>query len=104
MSVAEILEDGFVLPLARHGIAVQPRDASRRKRAVEFLLHLLGPHAQEIDMVARALGANARHLFRVAAVVAQQAPVALVIGQRQGAIHALHALAARATGDETRKE
>ena len=52
------------------------------KRAVQLLLHLLRADAQKVDVLALALGADAGHLFGVVAVVAQQAAVAPVIGQR----------------------
>ena len=54
-------------------------------------------------MLARALRADARDLLGVAAVVAQQAPVALVKGQGHGAVQALDALAARAARHKARK-
>ena len=49
------------------------------------------------------LGQTRRHLFGVAAVVAEQPAVALVIGQGERAVDALNALAAGAAGHEARK-
>src|SRR5215472_1787669 len=54
-------------------------------------------------MAALALRANARNFFGIAAVMAQEAPVALVIRQGERTVHALHALAAGAAGNEARK-
>ncbi len=49
------------------------------------------------------LGQRLGNLLGVAAVVAQQAAVALVISQGERAVDALHALAAGAAGDEAGK-
>jgi hypothetical protein len=82
-------------------LAIQPGDACGGEGAVQLLLHAFAAHAHEVDVLALALGAEARDLLGVAAVVAEQAPVALVICQGKRAVDALHALAAGAAGHET---
>ena len=54
-------------------------------------------------MLAVAFRADRRDVLGVTAVVAQHAPVAVMVGQRDRAVDALHALAAGAAGDEARE-
>ena len=70
VALAEILQNGFVLALAGHRVTIEARDARGGESAVQLLLHPLAADAQEIDMLASALWALARHLLRVPAVVA----------------------------------
>ena len=100
IALAEVVEDGLVLPLAGHRVAIEARDARGREGAVQLLFHALAADAQKVNMLALALRALAGHLLGIAAVVAEQAPVALVISQGQRAVDALHALAAGAAGHE----
>ena len=101
--LAEAGQDGFVVALAADGVAIQPRDAGLGKERAQLLFHTLAADADELDIFAIALGAAFGNWRRVVAVVAQHAAVAPVIGQRDGAVDALHALAAGAARDETRK-
>ena len=47
------------MPLAGDGVAIQPRDAGFRERAVQFLFHLLRPEPEKVDVLALALRADA---------------------------------------------
>ncbi len=91
------------MPLAADRIAIHARNPRLGKIAMQLLFHLLRSRADEIQILAPALRAHRRHLLRVIAVVAQHAPVAPVIGQRDRAIHAFQPLAAGAARDEARK-
>ena len=82
IALAESLQDDFVLPLAGDGVAIQARDARAGKLAVQFLLHFFRTHAEKVDVLALALRAYRRNAFGVTAVVAQQAAVAAMKGQR----------------------
>src|SRR5258707_12103033 len=70
---------------------------------MQLLFHLLRALAQKIDVLALALGADVRHFFGVIAVVAQHAPVAAMVGQRDRAVHATDALSASPASDRARK-
>ncbi len=102
-SLAKPLQDGFVLALGGDRVAIQPRDPRFGKLVVQLLFHLLRADPQKVDVFALALGAVRGHALGVVAVMAQQTAVAAVKRERDGTVHALHALAARAAGHEAGK-
>ena len=63
---------------------------------MQLLLQFFRARSQKENMLAAALGTYARHCLAISAVVALELVGALVIGQRDSAIAALHALAAGA--------
>ena len=74
--------------LAARGVAVEARDARLGKQRAQPLLELLGARADEIDVLRAAFRAGLRHAARKTAVVAEQAVLALVVGERDAAIFA----------------
>src|SRR5581483_10258001 len=85
---------------AADGVAVQPCNPRLRKDAVQQLFQLLRAAAEELHILAHAFGTLVRNTARVAAVVAQQPPVALMMRQRDGAIAALNNVTASAAQHE----
>ena len=82
MRSRKLLQNVFELPFAGDRVAVEPGDARFGKFGVQFVFHALRPDAHEMNVLALAFRANGRHLFRIAAVMAEQPAVAPVPGQR----------------------
>src|ERR1039457_5438793 len=102
-SLAEALQDGFILALGGGRVAIQARDPRFGKLAVQLFFNLLRADTQKVDVLALALGAVRGDAFGIVAVMAKEAAVAAMKGEGDRAVHALHALAAGAAGDEARK-
>ena len=60
VAFAEILQDGFVLALAGDGVAIEARDARGGKARCSSSSTRLAADAEEVDVLAIALGALAR--------------------------------------------
>jgi hypothetical protein len=91
----EIAQHLLIRALGAHGIAIQARDPGGGKFLAQFFLELFRARADKIDVLGIALRAAFRHTARKSAVVAFEALALLVIRQRNAAILALHARAAR---------
>ena len=100
VALAKAVQDGLEVALAADGIAIHARNPRGRKVAMQLFFHFLRPGADEVQILAAAFGTNGRDLLRVVAVVAEHAAVAPVIGERDGAVDAFHALAASPARDE----
>ena len=85
-AVRERAEHLLECSLAARRVAIEARDARLGKKRPQPLLDLLGARADEIDVLRIAFRAGFRHAPRKAAVVAEQAVLALVIGERDAAV------------------
>src|ERR1039457_6282501 len=74
-SLAEALQDGFILALGGGRVAIQARDARFGKLAVQLFFNLLRADTQKVDVLALALGAVRGDAFGIVAVMAKQAAV-----------------------------
>ena len=88
--------------VAAHRVAIEARDARLRKHAVQQLFQLFGTGAEKIDVLAAAVDAGFGHGRGVSAVVAVHLVLALVMGQRDGAVLAFELFAAGAAQDDRR--
>ena len=70
---------------------------------MQFVFDFFRTHANELHVLAAALGTLARNFLRVVAIMAEHAAVAAMICQRDGTIDAFQPLAASAARGETRK-
>src|SRR6516164_2832716 len=100
IALAETVEDGFKSASTGGSIPIEPGDPRSGKIAVQLLFDALRSQAEEVDMVARTFRAGAGRLLGVAAIVAQQASIALVEGEGHRAVHAFDALATRPARDK----
>ncbi len=92
-------QDLRVGALAPNRVSVHPRQADLGEPPLKLLGDALGAQAQEADVVRSATVAALRHGSFVTAVVAEHAPGAMVVGERDAAVRALQTPAAVATGD-----
>src|SRR5687767_12389603 len=96
-------EDGLLVGRAARGrVAVEPRDADGGEALLQNLLYLLGALADEEDEGAFAGGARVGRAAAQVAVVADEAALVAVVGERDLAVVAVDALAARAAEHEAR--
>src|SRR5258708_33559865 len=79
LALAEAVEDLFIVALARNGVAVHARDAGGWEVLVQLVFDLLRSDADELQILALALGADTGHSRGIVAVVAQHAAVAAMI-------------------------
>ena len=97
---SEIAQHLLVRALGAHGVAVQARNFRAGKFLAQFFFELFRARAEKINVLGRALRAGLRHAPRKSAVVAFEAVALLVIGQRNAAVLALNARAARPANHE----
>src|SRR5207249_3597347 len=90
---AEVGKDFLELPPAPGRVAVQALHARPREKFRQLALDLLRPLADVVKVLAVAHRTASGHDGRVAAVVAHQAMLATVIGERDGTVHASDRLA-----------
>ena len=86
LSGFEVGDDGVEGLLGSHAVAVQPRDTRFGENPGNLLLDLLRPEAHRNHVRNLARRAFRRDLSRVAAIVADEFPPALVVGQRDVAM------------------
>ena len=86
--------------LALRGVHVHARHRYAGEHIPHLLLHLLGARAEILDVLAAAFRAALRRGNLVAAVVAAQPVINLVIRQRHIALGTFHSLAAGPAGDK----
>ena len=97
IAVAEAGQDGLEMAAAEDRVAVHARDAGFGELLVQLVFDALGAHAHEVQVLALAARAQGGDLGGVVAVVAQQAALAPVVGQGDGAVDALQAIRAACT-------
>ena len=95
-------ENALEIVAAADGVAIETGDARLREHAVELFFQLLRSGAEELHVLAGALGTGLRHRARIAAVVALEHAAALVMSHGNGAVLALHRVAAGAAENECR--
>ena len=88
--------------MAAHRVAIEAGDAGLREHAVQQLFQFLRARAQEINVLAAAVHAGFRHGRGVSAIVADHFVLALVMGERDGAVLAFELLAASAAEHDGR--
>ncbi len=79
LAIAKALQNALERAFSAGAIAIEPRDAGRGEALIKLLFHPLRTGAQKLDMFTAAFRACLGNPFGVAAVVAQHAPVALVM-------------------------
>ena len=100
-ALRERAEHLLVFALGAHGVAVEARDAGRRKLFAQIFVDALGAVADEVHVLGAAFRALLRRADRIAAVVAFETLAALVIRERDAAILALDHRAAAAADAAT---
>src|SRR5439155_9281390 len=85
---AEVGKDFLELPPAPRRVAVQALHARAREKFRQLALDLLRPLADVVKVLAVADRAASGHDGRVTAVMAHEAMLATVIGERDGTVHA----------------
>ena len=95
------VEEALIVAAAGDGVAVHAADAGLRKGVVEFVFEAFRACAEEVEMFAGAVGAGFGDALGVAAIVAEEAFIAAMPGEGDGAVGAEDGLAAGAAVDKT---
>ena len=88
--------------VAADGVAIEAGDARLGKHAVQQLFQLFRARSEKINILAAAVDARFRDGRSEAAIVADHFVLALVMGERDGAVLAFEFLAASAAQDDGR--
>ena len=100
VSAAKSLQDLFEGSFAAGAVAIEAGNAGGRQMNVEFVFDPFRSGSKELNVLASAFRTLFRDLVRVSAVVTKHAPVAPVMGENDGTVGALHALATGAAHHE----
>src|SRR5687768_17353755 len=102
-ALVEGLEQSLKVALSAYRVTIHSRNAGFGKLAMQLILHFFRSDAEKLHVLASAFRADGRDLFGIVAVVAEHAPIAAVVGERDRAVHAGDTLSAGAARNKARE-